>query len=88
MKPAPVPVVIARNNMRGDVLAYAAVGALCACVLLLFFREIPQSSRELLLVLTGALVAIVKDVYGFEFGSSKDSARNAQAVVDSMKNGG
>lgn len=76
-----------RKNMRGDVLAYAAVGALVACILLLFVFKVPQESREILLVVLGALVTIVKDVYGFEYGSSKDSQRNAQAVADMLKNG-
>jgi hypothetical protein len=56
-------------------------GALCSCILLLFVFKVPQESRDLLLVVLGALVAIVKDVFGFEFGSSKDSQRNAQARV-------
>ena len=74
-----------KNNARGDFLAYGAVGCLCVCIILLFFCEVPATSRDLLLVTLGALVTIVKDVYGFEFGSSKDSARSAQAVVDSLK---
>lgn len=76
-----------KKNFRGDVLAYAAMGALVGCILLLFVFKVPQESREILLVVLGALVAIVKDVYGFEFGSSKDSQRNAQAVSDMLKNG-
>lgn len=79
---------IGRNNTRGDVLAYGAIGALLACIFLLFFSDVPQGSRDLLLVTLGALVAIVKDVYGFEFGSSKDSQRNAQAVVNALNSGG
>lgn len=77
-----------KKNFRGDILAYAAMGALVGCILLLFVFKVPQESREILLVVLGALVAIVKDVYGFEFGSSKDSQRNAQAVTDMLKNGG
>ena len=77
-----------KKNFRGDVLAYTAMGALVGCLLLLFVFKVPQESREILLVVLGALVAIVKDVYGFEFGSSKDSQRNAQAVTDMLKHGG
>lgn len=76
-----------RRNIRGDVLAYGALGALIVCILALFLFDVPQQSRDLLLVTLGALVAIVKDVFGFEFGSSKGSERNAQAVVDALKNG-
>jgi hypothetical protein len=74
-----------RRNTRGDVLAYGALGALILCILALFFFDVPPQSRDLLLVTLGALVTIVKDVYGFEYGSSKDSARNAQAVSDMLK---
>lgn len=79
--------VAGKKNFRGDILAYAAMGALVGVILLLFVFKVPQESREILLVVLGALVAIVKDVYGFEFGSSKDSQRNAQAVSDMLKNG-
>lgn len=75
------------KNMRGDILAYASIGALILCIFLLFVADVPRGSRDLLLVTLGALVAIVKDVYGFEFGSSKNSERNAQAVTDMLKNG-
>lgn len=76
-----------KKNMRGDFLAYGALGALIVCIVALFIADVPAQSRDLLLVTLGALVAIVKDVYGFEFGSSKDSQRNAQAVSDMLKNG-
>jgi hypothetical protein len=78
--------VAGRKNMRGDVLAYLAMGALLATILLLLFGpNIPPASEKLLYVVLGALITIVKDVYGFEFGSSKDSQRNAQAVTDMLK---
>lgn len=77
-----------RKNTRGDVLAYSAIGALGLCIVLLFILEPAPQSRDLLLVTLGALVAIVKDVFGFEFGSSKGSERNSQAVSDMLKNGG
>lgn len=76
-----------RRNTRGDILAYGALGALILCILALFAFDVPPQSRDLLLVTLGALVAIVKDVFGFEFGSSKGSERNAQAVSDMLKNG-
>ncbi len=76
------------KNRRGDFLAYGAVGAMVVCIVALFIADVPATSRDLLLVVLGALVTIVKDVYGFEFGSSKDSQRNAQAVSDMLKSGG
>lgn len=70
------------RNERADNLAYLAVFAFIACIIILSFVDIPRGSRDLLLVLTGALVTILKDVYGFDFGSSKGSERNAQALAD------
>ncbi len=82
-------VVIGKNNHRGDILAYLAVGSLVSTVVLLIFvPNIPETSEKLLYVVLGAFITIVKDVYGFEFGSSKDSQRNAQAVSDMLKSGG
>lgn len=76
------------RNLRGDVLAYAAIGSLIATIAALFMvTNIPDSSEKLLYSLLGALIMIVKDVYSFEFGSSKDSQRNAQAVADMLKQG-
>lgn len=75
------------KNQRGDILAYGAVGALALCIILLFTVRIPTDARDLLLILLGSLVVIVKDVYSFEFGSSKDSARNAQTVSDIARGG-
>lgn len=73
------------RNLRGDVLAYAAVATLGVVIILLFVMKVPQESREILLVVLGALVKIVGDVFAFEFGSSKDSQRNQQAVADMLK---
>jgi hypothetical protein len=76
---------LGKRNERGDVLAYLAVGSLCSCLLALFFvKDIPATNEKLLYLVVGALIVIVKDVYGFEFGSSKDSQRNAQAIVDQL----
>lgn len=75
-----------RNNIRGDVLAYAAIGSLVLCIAALFFVErIPATNEKLLYLVIGSLIVIVKDVYGFEYGSSKGSERNAQAAADALK---
>jgi hypothetical protein len=62
------------RNIRADVLAYAAIGGLISLIWVLLVHSIPEGpTRDILLILSGALVAIVKDVYGFEFGSSRGS---------------
>jgi hypothetical protein len=63
-----------RRNIRADILAYAAIGGLISLIWVLLVHSIPEGpTRDILLILSGALVAIVKDVYGFEFGSSRGS---------------
>lgn len=62
------------QNKRADILAALAILTLMGCILILFFREIPEGpGRDILLMLIGALIAIVKDVYSFEFGTSRSS---------------
>lgn len=77
------------RNRRGDILATIAVTGFFAVFGMLFFGpEISSGERDLILVMAGALIGILKDVYGFEFGSSKDSARGMNAVADYIKKNG
>lgn len=72
------------RNKRGDLLAAGAVVGFFACLGVLFFGpEIASGERDLIMVMIGTLLGILKDVYGFEFGSSKDSAR----LQEHFKNG-
>lgn len=62
------------QNKRADILAALAILALIGCIIILFFKQIPEGpGRDILLMLIGALIAIVKDVYSFEFGTSRSS---------------
>ena len=62
------------SNWRADVLAVGALVGLVALIWTLLFVSLTEGpARDVLLVLSGALVAIVKDVYQFEFGSSRGS---------------
>ena len=70
-----------KHNWRGDILAFAAIAGLIAALAFAFF--IPMESgpaRDLILILGGALITIVKDVYGFEFGSSRGSKEKAEQL--------
>jgi hypothetical protein len=70
-----------RRNIRADVLAYTAIGGLISLIWALLVRQIPEgSTQDILLILSSALVAIVKDVYGFEFGSSRGERGEDGAV--------
>ena len=59
------------NNRRADVLAYLAIIALLGVLFATFKYSPAGPARDLLMILVGNLTAIVKDVYGFEFGSSR-----------------
>lgn len=72
------------KNRRGDWLAIGAVAGFFVCLGVLFFGpEISSGERDLVMVMIGTLLKIMGDVYGFEFGSSKDSAR----LQEHFKNG-
>ena len=77
-----------RSNIRGDILAYIAVLAFVGIILNLMFMDIPDGgARDLLLVLMGVLGAIVKNVYSFEFGSSKGSKDKDNLLGQLTSNG-
>lgn len=62
------------SNWRADVLAITAILGMISLILILLFVKLEIGpARDVLLLLSGALVAIVKDVYSFEFGSSRGS---------------
>ncbi len=73
------------NNIRGDALAVAAVLILGASLAALFYVDFPESNKDALLVVLGVITTIVKDVYSFEFGSSKSGERSQKVAVDTMK---
>lgn len=66
------------------IIAGIAVVALVAISILLCFFEPPKGSRDVLLIVVGALVAFCADVKQFYFGSSsgaKVMVQNAQEVT-------
>lgn len=70
-----------RQNVRGDVLAYLAIGGLLATIILVFIAEIDQTQKEILMFVLGVLSGLVKDTYSFEFGSSKDAAKSMNTMT-------
>jgi hypothetical protein len=77
-----------RRNLRADILAYAAIGGLISLIWVLLVHTIAEGpARDILLILSGALVAIVKDVYGFEFGSSRGSEAKTEQLTALMSPG-
>lgn len=63
-----------RFEMVTGVLALLApIAVVLIAVLLVFVPITDANTREMLMMLVGALVVMAKDVYGFEFGSSRGS---------------
>lgn len=61
-------------------LAVIAMFAFMICLYLLFFCKIPEGSKDVILIVVGAFIALVKDVYGYYFGSSEGSARKTEIL--------
>lgn len=70
-----------KRNIRADVLAYGALFAFVAAGVALFFANMPTQNRELLVYLLGALTVIVKDIYGFEFSTTRDSQKKTDLLA-------
>lgn len=61
-------------------LAILIFFALVGCIAGLYLRELPPGARDILLVLLGVVAALVKDVYGYYFGSSDGSQRKTELL--------
>lgn len=72
-----------RYNWRGDILAVLAVGALCLCVWMVATNPaLPAGAREAIMFVAGVFSSAVRDVYGFEFGSSRSSKEKDAAITN------
>lgn len=70
-----------RHNWRADILAALAVGSLCLCVWLLWYKpDLPGGVREAIMFVAGVFASAVRDVYAFEFGSSRGSKEKDDLV--------
>lgn len=73
------------SNRRADVLAFLAVGALVFCVWLVGTQlQLPQAAREAIMFIAGVFAAAVRDVYSFEFGSSRGSKEKGEQQAEVM----
>lgn len=62
------------NNYRADVLAFLAVAGLVLCVWFVARdTSMPERAVNAIMFISGILASAVKDVYAFEFGSSRGS---------------
>lgn len=74
-----------QHNFRADFLAVAAVSAFIWVLYVLLNHGIPPDNKEIFVYLMGILTAMVKDLYGFEFGSSRGSQDKTQAMTASLQ---
>lgn len=74
-------VTAGHSNWRADILAFLAVGGL---VMSIWFiardSDMPERAVNAIMFVAGVLASAVKDVYGFEFGSSRGSMQKDVAI--------
>lgn len=69
------------RSLMPALLALAAIATFSFCIYMLGFRALPPTGHDALMLLLGAVTAIVKDVYGYVFGSSAGSAEKTTALA-------
>lgn len=75
-----------RYNWRADVLALLAVGGLVLCVYFIARDSgLPERAVNAIMFVAGVLASAVRDVYGFEFGSSRSSHLKDQTIRELSK---
>ena len=73
-----------RYNWRADVLAVLAVGGLVLCVYFIARDAgLPERAVNAIMFVAGVLGSAVRDVYGFEFGSSR-SSQTKDATINNL----
>lgn len=71
-----------RYNWRGDLLALLAVAGLVLCVWFVARdTEMPERAVNAIMFVAGVLAAAVRDVYNFEFGSSRGSKSKDEVIA-------
>jgi hypothetical protein len=75
-----------RYNWRADILAFLAVGGLVLCVYFIARDSgLPERAVNAIMFVAGVLASAVRDVYGFEFGSSRSSQKKDDTIQDLAK---
>ena len=77
-----------RYNWRADLLALLAVGGLVLCVYFIAADAgLPERAVNAIMFVAGVLASAVRDVYGYEFGSSRGSADKSTSIEQLMRGG-
>lgn len=75
-----------RYNWRADILAILAVGGLVLCVYFIARDAgLPERAVNAIMFVAGVLASAVRDVYGFEFGSSRSSHKKDDTISEMLK---
>lgn len=69
-----------------DILAILAVGGLVLCVYFIARDAgLPERAVNAIMFVAGVLASAVRDVYGFEFGSSRSSHKKDDTISEMLK---
>lgn len=75
-----------RYNWRADILAVLAVGGLVVCMWFIAKDSgMPERAVNAIMFVAGVLAAAVRDVYSFEFGSSRGSKEKDEIIAFGRK---
>lgn len=71
-----------RYNWRADILAVLSVGGLVVCMWFIAKdSNMPERAVNAIMFVAGVLAAAVRDVYSFEFGSSRGSKEKDELLA-------
>lgn len=71
-----------RYNWRADILAVLSVGGLVVCMWFIAKDSaMPERAVNAIMFVAGVLAAAVRDVYSFEFGSSRGSKEKDEIIA-------
>lgn len=71
-----------RYNWRADILAVLSVGGLVVCMWFIARDSgMPERAVNAIMFVAGVLAAAVRDVYSFEFGSSRGSKEKDEIIA-------
>jgi len=75
-----------RYNVRADLLALLSVVGLVVCVWFVARDStLPERAVNAIMFVAGTLAACVRDVFAFEFGSSRGSKEKDAALAETLK---
>jgi len=71
-----------RYNWRADILAVLSVGGLVVCMWFIAKdSDMPERAVNAIMFVAGVLASAVRDVYSFEFGSSRGSKEKDEIIA-------